>query len=331
MPANLTPDFLAAEARYKSAKSVEEKLECLEEMLATVPKHKGTEKIQADIKAKLAKLRRAPRKKGASRRTDPTHVPREGAAQVVVLGAANAGKSRLVDALTKAEPRVADYPYTTMVPQPAMMPFEDIMIQLVDLPALEKDSPVPWVGQVARYADGALILLDMGAPDPVVQLREMIAALADRKVQVVDRRGRDEVGDEEDSPIVKLPALVFANRIDVPDGPGVLSLVREELGPEWDIRPVSAATGEGLETVGPALYDLLDLVRVYSKERGKKPESAPFVLRRGDTVLDLAGQIHKDFVEGFQFARVWGGSGFDGQRISRDYVLEEGDVVEIHA
>ena len=326
MPANLTPEFKAAEERYKAAKDVEEKIECLELMLATVPKHKGTEKIQADIKSKLSKLRRAPKKKGGGRRQDIAHVPHEGAAQVVVLGAANAGKSSLVGRLTQAEPKVAEYPFTTLRPQPAMMPFEDILIQLVDLPALGEDSPAPWVPQVARYADAALAVVDLGAPDPAVQFDEVRRALEARKVILVPALDPER---EDVPPLRHLPALVVANRIDGEDAHEVLALVREEVDGPWTLEPVSAETGEGLEDLGRALYRLLGLVSVYSKLRGKKPESTPFVLKKGQTVTDFASQIHKDVVEHFKFARVWGRSGFDGQRVSRDYVLEEGDIIEI--
>ena len=326
MPANLTPEFKAAEERYKAAKDVQEKIECLEQMLATVPKHKGTEKIQADIKSKLSKLRRAPKRKAGGRKQDIAHVPREGAAQVAVLGAANAGKSSLVGRLTQAEPKVAEYPFTTLRPQPAMMPYEDILIQLVDLPALGADTPAPWVPQVARYADAALVVIDLGAPDPAVQFDGVRGSLEERKVILVPRLDPDR---EDEPPVRHLPALVVANRIDAEDAPDVLALVREEVDPAWTIDGVSAETGEGLEGLGRTLYDLLGLVRVYSKLRGKKPEATPFVLRRGQTVMDFAGQIHKDVIKHFRFARVWGRSGFDGQRVSRDYVLEEGDVIEI--
>jgi len=326
MPANLTPEFKAAEERYKAAKDIQEKIECLEQMLATVPKHKGTEKIQADIKSKLSKLRRQPRKKSGGRRQDIAHVPREGAAQVVVLGAANTGKSSLVGRLTQAEPKVAEYPFTTLRPQPGMMRFEDILIQLVDLPALGEDSPAPWVPQVARYADAALVVVDLGAPDPAVQFDDVRRALEERKVILVPRI---EPGREDVPPIRHLPALLVANRLDGEDARDMLALVREEVGGQWTIDGVSAQTGEGLDAMGRALYDLLELVRVYSKLRGKKPEATPFVLRRGQTVTDFAGQIHKDVVKHFKFARVWGRSGFDGQRVARDYVLEEGDIIEI--
>lgn len=326
MPANLTPEFKAAEERYKAARSVEEKIECLEEMLATVPKHKGTEKIQADIKTKLAKMRRQPRRKAGGRRQDIAHVPREGAAQVVIIGAANAGKSQLVGRLTKAEPRVAEYPFTTLKPQPAMMPFEDILIQLVDLPAIGKDSPAPWVPQVVRYADAGLVLLDLGAPDPVIQFAEIREVLGERKVILVPRL---DPAFEDAPPLKHLPCLVVANRVDREDGRGLVELVREELDDGWELMAASARTGEGLDALRGAIYELLGLVRVYSKLRGRKPEKTPFVLRRGETVIDFAGQIHKDMVTHFKFARVWGRSCVDGQRVSRDYVLEEGDVVEI--
>jgi len=326
MPANLTPDYKAAEERFKAAKDTDDRIAALEEMLATVPKHKGTEKIQADIKAKLAKLRREPRKKGGGRHVDVAHVPREGAAQVVVLGVANAGKSRLVGRLTNADTRVADYPYTTLKPQSGMLAFEDVKIQLVDLPALGKDSPAAWVPQVARYADMAIVVIDLGAPDPAVQFSEVRDLLAERKVVLVPRL---EPGMADEPPVRRLPAVILANKIDAPDARDVLALVVEEIGGSWEILGGSAATGEGLDVLGPLLYARLDLVRVYSKQRGKDPAGEPFVLLRGSTVMDLAERIHKDVAQGFKFARVWGSRGIEGLRVARDYVLEDKDIVEI--
>src|SRR5512135_280512 len=124
MPANLTPDYLAAEREYKAAQSQAEKVAALERMLATLPKHKGTEKLYADLKRRLSQARKDSQKKGAAHSAPFYAVEREGAGQVALVGPPNSGKSSLVAALTHAEPEIAEYPFTTRLPTPGMMPFE---------------------------------------------------------------------------------------------------------------------------------------------------------------------------------------------------------------
>jgi len=143
MPANLTPDYLAAERDYKQAATPAERIAALERMLATVPKHKGTEKIQADLKRRLSQARKESTKKGAAHSVPFYLVEKEGAGQVVLLGPPNAGKSQLVAALTHAHPEVADYPFTTRLPTPGMMSYQNVQIQLIDLPPLSEEFMEP--------------------------------------------------------------------------------------------------------------------------------------------------------------------------------------------
>jgi ribosome-interacting GTPase 1 len=158
MPTNLPPEYFEVEKRYRAASSPEEKAACLEEMLGTIPKHKGTDKLRADLRRKLSKLKDAARtRKGTSRQVSAFHIDKEGAGQAVVIGPANVGKSALVAALTNATPEVADYPFTTWTPTPGMMPVEDIQVQLIDTPPLNSEFVDPELINLIRRAD--LILL----------------------------------------------------------------------------------------------------------------------------------------------------------------------------
>jgi ribosome-interacting GTPase 1 len=335
MPANLTPDFRLAEEKYKKAESIEEKIAALEEMLAKVPKHKGTEKIQADIKSKLAKCKKQAETKGGgpARRTEAYHISREGAGRVVMVGAPNAGKSRLFTALTGVASEVQDYPFTTRRPIPGMMLFEDIQIQVIDLPAVSSQFMESWVPQIVRLTDIALLVIDISSMDPVKQLREPIELLRERKVELVPAREEiDEAEDGAHASIARLRTIVAANFMDVEGAADMLDLVRGESGTGLDFAAVSASAGGGIDELRHLLFRELRIDRVYSKQPGKKPSPHPFTMKRGSSVMDFAAKVHKDFVENFDFARVWRkGDEKEGLRVSRDYVLADGDVVELHA
>ena len=137
------------------------KIAALEKMLATLPKHKGTEKIQADLRRRLSQARKDSLKKGAGHAAPFYFVEREGAGQVALVGPANSGKSSLLRALTHARPEVADYPFTTRLPMPGMMTYENVQIQLVDLPPLAAEFMEPWLPQVLRNANASVLVLDV--------------------------------------------------------------------------------------------------------------------------------------------------------------------------
>jgi ribosome-interacting GTPase 1 len=326
MPANLTPDYLQAEAKFRAAVTREEKIEALEEMLRLLPRHKGTDKLHADLRARLSKLRLQPR--SAAAKGFSHHIPREGAGQVALVGCPNAGKSSLVAALTRATPEVASYPLTTRDATPGMMPFEDIAFQLVDLPPLCREHVEPWVYDLVRAAD--LVWLVTGieealeGPDVVTELLaakaiELIAAGADAAAAV--RPGW-----------VGKPALLVVTGLDRPTAEEDLRAARELLAVPWPIVPVSAVTGAGLPELARQTFAALGIVRIYTKEPGKEADRArPFTLPAGSTVGDLARTIHNDIAAKLKFARVWGHGAFAGQSVGEAHVLAEGDVVEIHA
>src|SRR5215471_6465645 len=177
MPANLTPQYMEAEKRFKQAVSVEEKVAALEEMMATIPKHKGTEKLQADLKKKMSVLRKEAEdhKKGGKR--ESFVVEREGARQLALVGAPNSGKSQLLRALTHATPEVAEYPYTTRIPIPGMLLFENVRLQLIDLPPISPEYTESWVPQIIRNADAVLWVLDLSDDDVLDELDETLTLL----------------------------------------------------------------------------------------------------------------------------------------------------------
>ncbi|MCX7961804.1 MAG: 50S ribosome-binding GTPase, partial [Burkholderiales bacterium] len=316
MPANLTPEYRAAEAAYRRARDPEERLECLREMLRVMPKHKGTDHLQADLKRRIKELSEAleaPKKGGA--RGGPALVVRpEGAAQIALLGPPNAGKSALHARLTGSGAEVAPYPFTTQVPQAGMMPFEDIAFQLVDLPAVSPEHAVPWLAGALQMADACLFVLDLAAEDSLEQLERAQSVLRERKIELQADWSKTADADEEGSAL-RLPALLVANKADlVADPEGDLRALLELSGLEHPALAVSAETGFGLAQLGPWLFAHLGIVRVYTKSPGKPADrTRPFTLRAGQTVEDVARLVHKDLARALKYARLWGKSGFGGQ------------------
>lgn len=327
MPTNLPPEYYDVEERYRAATSIPEKIVCLEDMLSTIPKHKGTDKLRADLRRKLAKLKdAAASRKGGSRQVSPFQVEREGAGQVAIIGPPNVGKSSLVAALTNADTAIGDYPYTTSVPIPGMMSVDNVQIQLIDTPPLSAEFEDAQLMALIRQADLILLLIDLQAA-AIQQLEDSLLLL--EKYRIVPRQIKDRYADQPR--LVFKPILVLVNKTDDDsldaDFDALCELMAEQPCP---LIPIATASGRHLDRLKQTVFEQLDIVRIYSKPPGKEPNfDAPFVMKRGGTVEDFAGKVHLDFVERLKSARVWGHGVFDGQRVGRDHVLHDGDVVEL--
>jgi ribosome-interacting GTPase 1 len=328
MPTNLPPLFYEAEEQFKKASTTAEKIVALEALIATIPKHKGTDKLRADYRKRLSKLK----DKATSQKTkkgghfDLYTVEREGAAQIALVGLPNAGKSSLLAALTHAKPVIADYPLSTHLPLSGMMPFEDIQIQIVDLPPLGNASTDGWVSGLLRLADALLIVVDLfDSPRSSAEL--IIETLESWNIHC--QKSDEKIGKERFGVYKRL--LLLGNKLDVAGAQDGFSDLREQYHGIYPLMAVSSACKENLEECKKALFDLSHIIRVYTKEPGHKPDfSKPFTLKKDSTVLDLCKEIHKDFLVKLRFARVWGSARFDGQKVQRDYALQDKDVVEIH-
>ena len=326
MPTNLPAEYYEVEERYKAAESPAEKIRLLEELISTVPKHKGTDKLRAEMRRRLSKMKSsAQRQSKISRHESVFHVDKEGAGQVVIIGAANTGKSALLTALTNANPEVAPYPFTTRAPVPGMMMFNDVPIQLIDTPPLDREYLEPELFDLIRRADIILLLLDLQTyPDE--QFHDTMAVL--RQHGIAPHRLKGQV--EAEGHLIYIPFMIVANKSDNDQSDELFFIFCELLEEDWACLPISATTGRHLDRLKQAIFEGLNIIRVYSKPPGREADfSKPFVLEKDSTVEDFAGKVHRDFVKNLKASRVWGSTVFEGQMVGRDYLLADGDVVEL--
>jgi len=323
MPANLPPQYFDAEKNFRMAKSPAEKIAALEEMLAIMPKHKGTDHLRAELRSRIAKLTQQASKKTGAQRTSMV-IEREGAAQVAVIGLPNTGKSQLIASITNASPAVADYPFTTYAASPGMMAFENIQIQLIDTPPLMPQSIEWWLPPMLRRADALLVMIDL-SDEPVLQTVEVIDQLLKMRIGI----GTAKV--EEEAILSQQKALILGNKLDLPETVESYTALESEYGGQLPVMAISARDGTNLAELRLRVFQVLDIIRVYTKAPSQKPDySDPIILARGSTLADAAEAVHKDFRARLKYARIWGSGKHDGIMVKRDHVLQDGDVIELH-
>jgi ribosome-interacting GTPase 1 len=327
MPANLTPQYLDAELKFKQAKTTAEKIKALEVMMAIIPKHKGTERLRGQLKSRMAKLKEELQRRPTVGKAEQAYnVKREGAAQVILLGLPNSGKSSLLSQITHASSEVADYPYTTQKPIPGMMKFENLQIQLVDTPPIQSDHIEPGFPNLIRNADGLLLLVDL-TEDPILQMEILLEELNKMKIRVAGKEPRPFL----DVGWASLRALLVGNKCEVKNAMEAYGRFENHFRDTFPILPISVQGGMNLDELGKEIYQILNILRVYTKTPGKEPDlTEPVILKKGSTVEDVALSVHKDFVAKLRYAKVWGSGKFDGQMVKRDYLVNEGDVIELH-
>ncbi|NCO40120.1 MAG: TGS domain-containing protein, partial [Armatimonadetes bacterium] len=315
---------------FRAAETTEEKIECLKHMITVLPKHKGTDHLHGDLKRRLAKLtqQQEQQRKSGGGRSQLVDIEKQGAGQVVLLGAPNSGKSTLLNALTNAHSEVGDYPFTTHAAVPGMMPHEDVQIQLIDTPPVTADYCETWLPGLVRKSNLCLLVADLASDDLLEDIDTILSLFTQRKVPLV----REVPADNDDPTLGHARTVVVANKRDADDANTRLEMLEELLGQRLDTLPLSAKTGQGMADFPARIYESLDVIRLYTKEPGEKADLVqPYALPRGSTVEDLALEVHREIAESLKHARVWGTGVFDGQTVGREHVLHEKDIVELHA
>ena len=325
MPANLPPQYFEAEKSFRLAKSPEGKIAALEEMLAIMPKHKGTDHLRAELRGRIAKLTQLATKKSGVHRASMA-IEKEGAAQVAVIGLPNAGKSQLVASITNASPTVAEYPFTTQTATPGMMEFENIQIQLIDTPPLAPPSIEWWLRHMLIRADALLVVVDLNDA-PLAQMEDITTQLEKIRI-VIGKRKTEEV---PGTILYHKKALIIGSKLDLGNASENYTALKNKYEEQLPIIAISAKEGTGLEELKREIYQMLDIIRVYTKTPRQKPDfNAPIILKRGSTLEDAAAAVHKDFASKLKYARIWGSGKHDGLMAKRDHILQDGDVIELH-
>ncbi len=333
MPANLTAQYHKAEAAYRQAQTPQEELDCLQLMLREMPKHKGTDKLQADLKAKIAKIKADIQKTGgqtAGTKATTTKIPRQGAGRIVMLGAPNVGKSQMLAALTRAQPEIAPYPFTTQAPLPGMMLFEDCPFQLIDLPPVTADFMDPATIGLVRGADLVFLVIDLASDNVIEDTQAVLARFNGSKT----RLGPESMLDEDDLGVSYTATFIVLNKCDDPGAAERLEMLEEYVLGDLKMEriKISALDGTGLDDLKRRVFEFLEIVRVYTKHpKQKDPDmSKPFTIRKGQTLVEVAEQVHRDMAATLKGGRVWGKAVHDGTNVKPDYTPLDRDVVELH-
>jgi hypothetical protein len=253
-------------------------------------------------------------------------IEKEGVAQVVVIGLPNVGKSQLVASITNASPTVAEYPFTTQSAMPGMMEFENIQIQLIDTPPLAPQSIEWWLRHMLIRADALLVVVGLNDA-PLAQMEDMTAQLDKMRIGIGEKKSEGE----SEIPSYQKKALIIGNKLDLDHTSQNYIALQNKYKGRLPVIAISAKEGTSLEELKRAIYQMLNIIRVYTKAPGEKPDfTDPIVLERGSTLEGAAAQVHKDFARKLKYARLWGSGKHDGLMVKRDHILQDGDVIELH-
>lgn len=320
MPANLPPQYFHVQDGLKRASTVEEKIAIYEELLSIIPKHKGTEKLQKELKTKISTLKKEKQsgKKGPARFS--FHIPKEGAGQVILMGPANTGKSTIFNELTGVESEIGDFPFTTREYKVGMMKWENVQVQIVDTPPILNEFMDRWLPSVIRVADLIICVLDPSSDDVLDQFDLVKDKLIERNITIYNH----EEGKYK-------PNIAFiANKNDEESFSANLDVLMEFYG---DLRLFKMNTSDNnlINELKRLIYDRLSVIRVYCKPQGKSPDmSSPVILKKGSNVLDLARDLGKVFVEKFRYAKLFNKGNMQGIMVAKDFQLNDGDIIELY-
>jgi len=289
-------EYKEAEMVFLAAKTLEDRIRAMEEMIRTCPKHKSSEKMLANLTSRLVKLKkeqeRKAKKKGGKKAAT---IKKTGDVIVCLAGMTNSGKSALLSKLTNAKPLVSELPYTTAKPEQGILDYEGCQIQVIEIPSFR-----------GMDADSE----NLG----VIRMSDLIVVVAVSDTEIND------VLDELKEAGISIPVLIVHSKADI--------VVRI---PYQSKISISSLTGQNIQKLKEIVFSKLKVIRICTKEPGKPAEKRPVVLKENSKVRDFAAKVHKDFLKKFDHALVWGSSAkFPGQKCGLNHVLKDKDTVEVH-
>src|SRR3989344_21449 len=315
MPVNPGYEYLLAEWEYNKAQTLQEKLRAAEKMMATVPKHKSSENLVQNIQQRITRLKTQLEKEKAQAKGKGKQiaVKKEGAAQIAIVGVTNSGKSSFLAKITNAKPIISGYEFTTGKPEVGILDYEGLKLQLVEIPAITENfmarSKGPAHMGIIRNADLVILLL---RENPEKEFNLLIKELDRGSVKLNSAKFKSDV-------------VIFTNGIIIINGD------KKFKANNFDLINFNVKKENDVNKIRNLIWKNLNIIHVFTKTPGKKKEFPPISLKKGSKVLDLAENVHKDFVKRFRFARIWGKSAIhQAQQVGLNHLLQDGDVVELH-
>lgn len=296
MPINASPEYYKAYAEYLNAKTLEERIRRLEEVIRQAPKHKSSEVLLAQLRLRLSKLKKESEtksKKGGGKKG----IKKTGDAQMIILGTENSGKSLLLSRITNANPEISELPFTTIKPEIGTLDLDGLKVQIIEMPANADSESFSLV-----HGANLLLILTKSLKE-IIKWTKLISEKRIRTKKIFVFNNKEDLEDEELKKIRNLK----------------------------NISEISLKDDKNIKELKERIFENLDLIRIYTKEPGKEKSSVPMILEKGATIYDMAEKIHKEYPKRFLNAKIWGKSAkFGGQIVGIGHKLEDKDIVELH-
>ncbi len=331
MPANLPPQYYELEREFKAELDNVEKLRMAQELLRMMPKHKGTDKVQAEMKTKISKLKKlisgGEKSHGAKTSVSFDSIQKEGEKQIILIGPPNSGKSSLLDCFTHAKPLIADYPYTTREPMPGMMTFKHVPFQLIDTPPISEELYESYMNGLIRTADLVVLVADLSTDNMEKDIDFILNKMEEKRINLIPSLPHE---DEEYNKNSDKLTVISAHKSYEDESGKRLKILKEKFN-RFSLVATSILDEDSLENFKQAIFDSMKIIRVFTKRIGHAPVfDNPIVLPVGGNVQQAAIALHKDFAQKLKFAKLWGEGKHDGQKAMADFVLCDGDIIEFH-
>ncbi len=300
MPINAGYEYFNAEKAYLEAKTLDEKIKKLEELIKTAPKHKSSENLLKELRTRLKKLEEKKEKSKKSGKSTKKSIRKEGF-QCILLGLPNSGKSSLLAKITNAAPKISPYPFATSYPELGTMDYQGVKAQIIDLPSIGSEA----LDQgLINTADCIILVIES-----LIDLEKISPYLTKAQgSQIITINKSDLLSQEQQR---KLEATLKSKKLN--------ALI------------ISTITNQNLEQLKQKIFEQMHVIRIYTKEPGKPISNIPLVSKENSTVKDVAESILKGLSNKIKETRITGPSSkFPNQKVGLSHILKDKDIIEFH-